>query len=211
MSGLRQQLQRTMGAAIFHGPNKITIEEIQIPTKGIILKVNACAVCGYDARVFRNGHSKVKPPIILGHEICGEVLERVFTCEETNMARLGTIEAGTRVVVCPIIPCLTCGYCLNGNYNLCLYLKEIGSTVNGGFAEYVYIPDQTIKIDGLVEVPANLTNDEAVLLEPLACCLNGFSTIGHIVKGKTSPSVVIIGDGPIGLTNRDRRCFWRYG
>ena len=78
---LRQQ-QKTMGAAIFYSPNNIAIEEIQFPSynnkrKGVILKVNACAVCGYDVRVFRNGHQKVTPPIILGHEICGEVLQKV--------------------------------------------------------------------------------------------------------------------------------------
>ena len=98
-----------MRAAVFSKPNIMDIKEVKLsqgddkePT--VLIKVDSCAVCGYDTRVFRNGHSKVKPPIILGHEICGEVLERVFTCEETNMARLGTIEAGTRVVVCPIIP-----------------------------------------------------------------------------------------------------------
>ncbi|CAN5213909.1 zinc-dependent dehydrogenase [soil metagenome] len=200
----RQQLQKTMSAAIFYRPNNISIEQVRIPpystTKGVILKVNACAICGYDVRVYRYGHSKVIPPIILGHEICGEILETVFIGEDRyNTKKTRTIESGTRVAVCPIIPCLTCIYCLSCQYNLCINLKEIGSTTDGGFAEYVYIPDQILEIGGLVEVPTHLSNEEVVLLEPLACCLNGFSKTSPIVQGKTPPSVAIIGDGPIGL------------
>jgi L-iditol 2-dehydrogenase len=151
--------------------------------------VNACAVCGYDARVFRNGHRKVSPPVILGHELCGEVLQDVAM-------RGGTIKAGSRVALCPLIPCLSCHYCLSGDYNLCTNLKEMGSTMDGGFAQYVTIPDQIVKIGGLIEVPDSLSDEEAALLEPLACCLNGFSQV-DADEGKGP--VVIMGDGPVGL------------
>jgi L-iditol 2-dehydrogenase len=70
-----------MNAAVFYSPNNLSVQEIQFPTnqdeKGVMLKVNACTVCGYDVRVFRNGHSKVTPPIILGHELCGEILKAI--------------------------------------------------------------------------------------------------------------------------------------
>ena len=198
-----------MNAAVFYSPNNLGVQEIQLPTDkdekgGVMLKVNACAVCGYDVRVFRNGHPKVKPPIILGHELCGEILETITTTTTTTST--GIIKEGSRVAVCPVIPCLNCRYCYNKQYNLCINLKEIGSTVDGGFAEYVKIPKNIIQIGGLVSVPDNLSNEEAALLEPLACCLNGFSHIGQITTeeeekggGKRSSSVVIIGDGPIGL------------
>jgi len=75
-------------------------------------------------------------------------------------------------------------------------LKEIGSTTDGGFAQYVAIPEQMIRIGGLVPVPDNLTDEEAALLEPLACCLNSFSRMLPVAK---QSSVVIIGDGPMGL------------
>jgi L-iditol 2-dehydrogenase len=88
-------------------------------------------------------------------------------------------------------------FCHDGLYNLCVNLKEIGSSVNGGFAEFVNIPQNILKIGGLVEVPDNLSDNEAALLEPLACSLNGFSQMGPIVKKETT--VAIIGDGPIGL------------
>ena len=190
-----------MNAAVFYSPNNLSVQEIQFPTnqdeKGVMLKVNACAVCGYDVRVFRNGHSKVTPPIILGHELCGEILKTITTTTASN----DIIKEGSRVAVCPVIPCLNCRYCYNKQYNLCINLKEIGSTVDGGFAEYVKIPKNIIQIGGLVSVPDNLSNEEAALLEPLACCLNAFSHIGQIITEgeRERSSVVIIGDGPIGL------------
>lgn len=178
-----------MLAAVFHGPNNITVQQVPLLNKEVILRVNACAICGYDTRVFRNGHSKVSPPVILGHELCGEVLQTVRTGS-------GVISAGSRVAVCPLIPCLGCHYCRAGQYNLCMDLKEIGSTLDGGFAQYVGIPDQIAKIGGLVPVPDGLSDEEAALLEPLACCLNGLSRTGPPAKGS---SAVIIGDGPLGL------------
>ena len=198
-------LKQKMNAAVFYNPNNLSVQEIQFPTNqdekdSVMLKVNACAVCGYDVRVFRNGHSKVTPPIILGHELCGEILKTITTTTTSNDI---IIKEGSRVAVCPVIPCLNCRYCYNKRYNLCINLKEIGSTVDGGFAEYVKIPKNIIQIGGLVSVPDNLSNEEAALLEPLACCLNAFSHIGQIIteakEGEGSPSVVIIGDGPIGL------------
>lgn len=193
-----------MRAAIFYSPNNIAIEEIKFANhfsnkeNEVVLKVNSCGICGYDVGVFRNGHPKVTPPVILGHEICGEILETIIT---TNDSGSKAIKKGTRVVVSPIVPCLNCIYCHNKHYNLCINLKEIGSTIDGGFAKYIRIPKRLFQIGGLVPVPDNLSDEEAALLEPLACCLNGFYHIGPITKeeGKEEGCIVIIGDGPIGL------------
>jgi L-iditol 2-dehydrogenase len=189
-------------AAVFYGPGNIVNEEVcynyNDKKGGVSLRVNACAVCGYDARVFRNGHQKVTPPVILGHEICGQIDKDVLV---TNTAKVvgadTTIKAGSRVAVSPIIPCINCKYCYNKKYNLCINLKEIGSSIDGGFAEYVRIPQEILKIGGIVSVPDNLSDEEAALLEPLACCLNGFSHIRRPIRSKTI--VMVIGDGPIGL------------
>ncbi len=179
-----------MLAAVFYAPNNIIVQQVPITGRPVTLKVSACAVCGYDVRVFRNGHRKVSPPVILGHELCGEIQSDVMVGDET------IINAGSRVAVCPLIPCLHCPYCQAGDYNLCMNLKEIGSTSDGGFAQYVTIPEQLIRTGGLVPVPDSLTDEEAALLEPLACCLNSFSRMLPVAK---QSSVVIIGDGPMGL------------
>lgn len=187
-------------AAIFYGPNKIVSEEIDwnyhATEEAILLRVNACAVCGYDVRVFRNGHQKVTAPVILGHEICGEIEEDITIGSTSSERSTETIEAGSRVAISPIIPCLKCIYCDNRQYNLCSNIREIGSTINGGFAEYVGIPKNILQVGGLVPVPASLSSEEAALLEPLACCINGFWHMGPVSE---EDNVVIIGDGPIGL------------
>ncbi|MEJ7642205.1 MAG: alcohol dehydrogenase catalytic domain-containing protein [Candidatus Nitrosocosmicus sp.] len=188
-----------MRAAVFSGPNIMHIRELKClqgneNEKLVLLKVNSCSVCGYDAQVFRNGHSKVKPPIILGHEICGEVIQN-----NTNFNK-ETIKIGSRVAVSPLVPCLNCWYCNNEQYNMCINLKEIGSTINGGFAEYIRVPQNTAMIGGLVPIPDKLSNEEASLLEPLSCCLNAFNNL-IVPSTKEIGSVVIIGDGPIGLIN----------
>lgn len=173
-------------AAVFYGPGRISVANKELSQSDAILKIRSCCVCGYDSRVFRNGHRKVKPPMVLGHEICAE-----------TTSDLGSIKAGTRVAVYPVQPCLNCPYCNQGRYNLCTGIKEIGSTIDGGFAEYINVPKEIIGIGGLVPVPDNLGDGEASLIEPLACCLNGFSQINGAL-GKES-SVAIIGDGPVGL------------
>lgn len=199
-----------MRAAVFYGANNIANEDAYsnylVKDKGVVLDVNACAICGYDVRVFRHGHRKVTPPIILGHEICATTKQDVSiqTPMGTTSDILSSIiiKAGSRVAVSPIIPCLNCIYCENKEYNLCTNLKEIGSSINGGFAEYIKIPENILNVGGLVPVPDNLSDEEAALLEPLACCLNGFfhimgSPVTKLIGNKNT--VAIIGDGPIGL------------
>jgi L-iditol 2-dehydrogenase len=200
-----------MRAAVFYSPNNISLEERDHSylygdnqRGGILVRMNACAVCGYDVNVYRNGHAKVKAPVVLGHEICGELAESPnFSSTRTNpddvASRLHLVE-GTRVVLSPVVPCLNCMYCDIGQYNLCINLGEIGSSVDGGFAEFVRIPNNTLRIGGLIPLPNSLTNEESTLIEPLACCLNGFERINSFVNERLEDKTfVILGDGPIGL------------
>lgn len=178
-----------MKAAFFYGPDKIRIENTCTNFSSedyICLKTLSCSVCSYDVRTFRNGSFKVKPPVILGHEICAQTIDDF----EDN-----GIKSNTRVSVYPVIPCLHCWYCDNKKFNLCSNLLELGSTVNGGFAEFVFVPKKLVDIGGLVPVPDNVSNEEASLIEPLACCINGINQIKHLDFG----SVTILGDGPVGL------------
>ena len=180
-----------MNAALYYGPNDIKIENIDINTKSqdeIILKILSCSVCSYDVRTFRNGSFKVTPPVILGHEICAETLS-------DYRGKNFTIKSNSRVSIYPIVPCFECWFCKNRKYNLCSNLKEIGSTINGGFAEYIKVPTKIFEIGGIVPVPEEISNEEASLIEPLACCINGINQI----KNLDFESIIIIGDGPIGL------------
>lgn len=185
------KINNFMSAAVYHGPNDIQIKDISVNKKtgrDYLLKVLSCSVCSYDVRVFRNGSFKVKPPVILGHEICAEVVEK-YNGNDFS------IQPKTRVSVYPILPCFNCWYCNNKNYNLCSNLKEIGSSINGGYAEYLLIPKEIFDIGGVIPVSDNITNEEASLIEPLACCINSINQI----KNLEFDSVTILGDGPIGL------------
>jgi L-iditol 2-dehydrogenase len=193
---LSSTYQKNMNAAVFLGPNKIANRQVRLEKNAkenaLLLRVKACAVCGYDVRVFRNGHEKVTPPIILGHEICAE------TTEDLKLADGEMVTAGTRVAISPLIPCLHCIYCTRHQFNLCNGLREIGSSIDGGFAEYIQIPDTTLQVGGIVPVPNGMRDEEVSLLEPLSCCINGLSRLENLKREEVG-SVCIIGDGPIGL------------
>lgn len=179
-----------MKAAVFYGPNDIQINNYQIiKSKDYIpLKVLSCSVCSYDVRTYKSGSFKVKTPVILGHEICAETIEDF---EDRN----SSIKSNSRVVIYPVVPCLNCWYCHKKKYNLCSDLKEIGSTINGGFAEKILVPRKVFEIGGVVPIPENINNVTASLLEPLSCCINAINQIKNI----EFDSIVILGDGPIGI------------
>lgn len=180
-----------MRAAVFYGPNDVRIENKDfenVSKNEIVLRTLSCSVCSYDVRTFRNGSFKVTPPIILGHEICAETTTG-YRGKNFN------INSNSRVSVYPIIPCFDCWFCTNKKYNLCSNLMEIGSTIDGGFAEYIKVPKQVFEMGGIIPVPEEVSNEEASLIEPLACCINGINQIKH----SEFESAIIIGDGPIGL------------
>jgi L-iditol 2-dehydrogenase len=179
-------------SAVFSGPRNFEVKDLPISDKDskVLLKTLSCAVCGYDVRVFKEGHKKVRPPIVLGHEISARTLDTLrLTTDQI-------IPEDTRVIVSPLIPCLNCYHCSTGRFNSCNNLKEIGSSVNGGFADYISIPQNNILINGIIPIPNSIHDDEASLIEPLSCCLNAHLNYNTPIRDEF---VIIIGDGPIGL------------
>ena len=179
-------------SAVFNGPKNFEIKYLPIAGKDneVLLKTLSCAVCGYDVRVFREGHRKVRPPIVLGHEICARTINTI------NLPNDQVILEDRRVIVSPLIPCLNCHHCHAGYFNSCNNLNEIGSSINGGFADYISIPRNNILINGIIPIENNINDDEASLIEPLSCCLNAHLNYNIPIS---SEFVIIIGDGPIGL------------
>lgn len=179
-------------SAVFNGPENFELKDLPISRKDneVLLKTLSCAVCGYDVRVFREGHRKVKPPIVLGHEICARTLYTLILPNDQ------VIPEDKRVIVSPLIPCLNCHHCDAGYFNSCDKLNEIGSSINGGFANYLSIPRNNILINGIIPIENNIHDDEASLIEPLSCCLNAYLHFNIPISGEF---VIIIGDGPIGL------------
>jgi L-iditol 2-dehydrogenase len=178
-------------AAVFHGPNELKLEEVKKPEideHEVLLRVKASAVCGTDVRIFEGKKTKgVRTPSIIGHELVG-------TIEEVGAQVKGFFE-GERVGVMPVIPCRKCYYCLNGRENVCENRTAIGYEYDGGFAEYVKIPSTALEAGNLVKIPDHISFEQAVVTEPLACCING----QRKANVKMGDVVVVIGGGPIGL------------
>lgn len=179
-------------AGVFYGKEDIRIESIQldpIESKGLRIKVLACGICGSDIRYYFNGPSpRYKIPGILGHEVCGEVVE--VGSENKHFS------PGMHVVLAPVIPCLNCDSCSTGLDNLCKEGNGFGYSVDGAFTEYMNISGQAVSAGVVVQVQKEIEPNAAALTELIGCCINGLEQIDL----RYGQSVLIIGDGPIGLT-----------
>ena len=162
----------------------------------IIIKVDACGVCGSDVAWYQgtdgfwgDGIHKgpMEPPVIPGHEYTGTIVEM------GDGAKAKGYRIGQRVVGDCIKFCGECFFCKRGEYNMCENQRNFGhqSDVNGAFAEYMRIPQGTV----VYSLPDDMPVDKAVLIEPFCCAMHG------VERGKITPedTVVISGMGPIGL------------
>ena len=183
-----------MKAAVYLGPGKVEIRDVPKPECGpneIVIKVQACAICGTDVRIYYNGQKNVVPPAITGHEIAG-VLEKV------GRGVKGYKEGQRAVVVTPV-GCGTCRFCRASMHNLCVDFKAIGYDFPGGFAEYVPINEAAVRQANVIIAPDSLDFDEGSLVEPLSCCING----QEYLKISLGDVVVVIGAGPIGCMHAE--------
>ena len=178
-----------MKAALYSGPQDLKIIEVPTPTPAaneILIRVHSCATCGTDAKIFNHGHPRLKPPQIIGHEIAGEIV--------TVGGDVQGYAVGDRVQVIAAIPCGTCWLCTSGRMTICGNQLSMGYQFPGGFAEYMVIPHEVIRVNGVNKIPSNISYDEAAVTEPLACVLNA-QQILNVQKGDT---VLVMGAGPIG-------------
>lgn len=180
-----------MRAAVIKNPGNIKVEDFPMPTihaGEVLLKVDACAICGTDQRVLK-GEKHVDVPIV-GHEICGTVVE---IAQDVN-----NIKKGERYAVQTVIGCGTCAMCKISRENLCENgFKAIGYQWNGGFAEYMVMPKEGVDQGCLIPVNDQMSDEVATLLEPLSCCINGM----RIIPLEEAHHVVVFGGGIIGVLN----------
>ncbi len=178
-----------MKAAILEEIGRILVKEREKPSCGeaeAVIRVEACAVCGSDLRIFHYGSDRVKPPAIMGHEISGQVVEA-----GKQVTRL---KLGDRIAVGADVPCGQCYWCQNGMGTNCRINYAIGYQFPGGFQEYMPLNETTLKYGPITPIPDHVTYQEAAIAEPLACAINGFE-LAQFSLGK---SICIIGLGPIG-------------
>ena len=174
-----------MFVARYYGKDDIRIEEMPVPEAGpgeLVVRIRASGICGSDVmHWYRTGRG----PLVLGHEIAGEV---------TSVGHgVDRYKAGDRITASHHVPCNTCHYCLNGHHTVCDTLRST-NFYPGGFSEYVRLP--SINVDrGVHVLPDELSFEEATFVEPLACVYRG----QRIAGTKTGLSVLVIGSGIAGL------------
>ena len=180
-----------MKAAVVYKKGDLRVEDQPIPDVipgSIRVKVNACAICGTDLRIYRKGDYRAQYPVIVGHEIAGVV--------EAVASGVQEVKEGDRVCVAPGHGCGTCRMCLMGKPNVCTQpFPSLGYKVNGGFAEYLSVPENIFRLGFVSPIPESLTFDQASLSEIIACCLNAQEN----TPVKTGDVVLIMGAGPAGV------------
>ena len=173
-----------MKALVLLKNEELKYMDIAFPVKkqqdSYLVKVIAAGICGSDLhRAF--GHGAYYYPLIMGHEFSG-IIEEGF--------RGARFKKGDRVVVFPLIPCRNCTSCQTGDYAQCINYDYMGSRSDGGFAQYIYVPESNIFI-----IPGHIDIVHAALTEPVAVALHGVRKI-NISPGSTG---VVYGGGFIGL------------
>ncbi|MBY5924348.1 MULTISPECIES: alcohol dehydrogenase catalytic domain-containing protein [unclassified Halomonas] len=145
------------------------------------VQVEATGICGSDLHAYHGHDPRRVPPMILGHEAAGRVVEGAWK--------------GRRVTMNPLIVCGHCRYCRSGRQNLCENRSMIGMTRPGSFAESVTIADSS-----LIELPATLSAEVAAMTEPVATALHGIHRLERVLdRPLAESSVLVIGAGAIGL------------
>jgi L-iditol 2-dehydrogenase len=174
-----------MRVAMYYNNKDVRLEEMPTPKIGsgeILVKVLASGICGSDVMEW---YRIKKAPLVLGHEIAGEIVE---VGDGVNRYKIGD-----RVFVSHHIPCNTCRWCLKGYHTVCDTLHTTNFDP-GGFAEYLRAP--RLNVDrGVFVLPDELSFEEGTFIEPLGCVVRA-QRIAHLQPGQ---SVLILGSGISGI------------
>lgn len=180
-----------MKAVVYHGQLDVKVENISRPVCNegeLLVKVDGCAVCGSDMKAYKSGNPRMRPPITMGHEFAGVIVENRFGGEYT---------VGDRVVMATSVACGGCYYCQQGWRNLCSNVRPMGFGYNGGMAEYVAIPELALNGGHVIKVPSSVEPLHAALAEPVSCAVNSCEN----ARIKAGDSVLVMGAGPMGILN----------
>ena len=178
-------MSNLMKAAVLENWRNIKQREVNVPTLGsgeVLIQVSRAGICGSDVHIYNGDNPIAKAPVVQGHEFMG-------TIAAIGDGVLHAAE-GDRAVVQPLVFCGNCPPCRQGIPHVCNNLVVIGVNRDGGFAEFVVVPADTI-----FSIPDDMPDEVAVLAEPFSigyhCCQRGALTANE--------NVLVVGGGPIGL------------
>ncbi|MEA2657546.1 MAG: L-iditol 2-dehydrogenase [Candidatus Binatota bacterium] len=174
-----------MRVAMYYNNRDVRLEELAVPKINpgeLLVRIRASGICGSDLMEW---YRIKKAPLVLGHEITGEVTE--------VGEGVKNFKAGDRVFASHHVPCGKCRYCLAGHQSVCDLLRATHFDP-GGFAEYIRVPKINVEL-GTLRIPDSVTFDEGSFIEPLACVVRA-QRFGDVTAGQT---VLVIGSGISGL------------
>ena len=175
-----------MRVAMYYNNRDVRLEEMAVPSIGLgelLVRVRASGICGTDVMEW---YRIQKAPLVLGHEIAGEVA--------AVGEGVGDYRAGDRVFVSHHVPCMRCRYCLAGHHSVCDTLRRTHFDP-GGFAEYLRVPKINVEL-GTSRLPDEVSFEDGSFIEPLGCVVRAqrFARLGG-----AGQSVLVVGSGISGL------------
>lgn len=175
-----------MKAVYVEDSYSVVVKDIQKPEikpDEVLIKVKVAGICGSDIHTYKGLHPFRKPPVIIGHEVAGEIVQ--------VGEAVAKFKVGDRVTVEPQVGCGKCEYCLRGEVNYCADRKAPGvGGWYGTMAEYFAAPEVTV-----FKLPDDMSYEQGVLVEPFAVGVHAVRKAGIQVGDK----VAVLGAGPIGL------------
>lgn len=170
-----------MKAYVLDGVNELHLKEVPMPelkSGQVLVEVKAAGICGSDIpRIFQTGTYHF--PTIPGHEFSGKVVATGYSSW-----------VGKRVGIFPLIPCRECEPCRKKRYEMCRHYSYLGSRTDGGFAEYVAVPEEN-----LIELPDTVSYEQAAMMEPMAVAVHAMRSIAPTPQ----EGVAVCGLGTIGM------------
>ncbi|MDH3446104.1 MAG: alcohol dehydrogenase catalytic domain-containing protein [Deltaproteobacteria bacterium] len=174
-----------MRVAMYYKNSDVRLEELPMPKIGsgeLLIRTRASGICGSDLMEW---YRIKKAPLVLGHEITGEVVE--------VGPGVTSFKVGDRVFSSHHVPCGKCRYCASGHQSVCDLLRSTHFDP-GGFAEYIRVPKINVEL-GTMPIPESMTFDEGSFIEPLACVVRA----QRFAKLAPEQTVLVIGSGISGL------------
>lgn len=175
-----------MLVGMYYNNKKVELEEMPVPEVGpqdILIKVMASGICGSDVLEW---YRIKKAPLVLGHEVAGEVVE---VGKDINR-----FKKGDRVFTTHHVPCGQCYWCQRGHETACDYFQTKNNFTPGGFSEYLRVSGKSVETGTLV-LPEDLSFEEGSFIEPLGTVVRGIDAI-DLKEGDT---VIVLGCGIAGL------------
>lgn len=173
-----------MKALVYTAPNEVTYRDEPEPQFGegdVMIAVDAVGICGSDMHAYHGHDPRRNPPLILGHELVGRIVQGPG--------------AGRRATVNPLITCGHCEYCVQGRDNLCANRTMIGMTRAGGFAERVATAARSV-----IDIPQDMDTRAAALTEPAATAVHAINlSMKSLVRPLPECRVLVLGGGAIGM------------